>query len=144
MPIFAETETANTISDVESTTTTTTNAVLTPGCRQVILPPGMTKVPHMLHYQNGNEIVQKGIRSILTERGLWDRTNPPKLALARALLRAQPDFSEQMEWMAEIVTGAGHNLIYLPNFIANLISLSICGVPPRPTHADIALTPTRR
>ena len=94
--------------------------VLIPGCRQAIPLPGMKKEIHTLNFLKDDKLVQKGVRQILVDRGLWNEQNPPRLPEAKALLSAQPDFKEQMEWVAETVTNAGHLLIYLPKFHCEL------------------------
>jgi hypothetical protein len=108
------------ISTITPLVTEYESVVVTPGCRQSLLPPGATKVEHSLRFHQGDRLTQKGVRRILEERGLWDRENPPKLAAAKELLSSQPDFKEQMEWVAETVTKEGHLLIYLPKFHCEL------------------------
>ena len=62
----------------------------------------------------GNTL-QKGIKRILQERGLW--TLPEmKLDEARKLLDAQPDFFSQKEWLEETVHLSGHKIIFYPKF----------------------------
>ena len=66
--------------------------------------------------------VQKGVRSILMERGLWDRTL--SLKAAREILQSQPDFQEQREWLAEVV-GENDGFIirlFIQNSTVSLIS----------------------
>ena len=59
--------------------------------------------------------VQKGLVSILKERGMWQAGL--RLAEARKLLQEQPDFQEQGEWLQEIVSRADDCLIdYYPKF----------------------------
>jgi transposase len=58
---------------------------------------------------------QKGIQTILQERQLW-RPNLRK-AEAERLLSEQPDFSEQKEWLEEVVTSnTGFIIDYFPKF----------------------------
>lgn len=65
------------------------------------------------HHVNGR--VQKGIRRILIERGLW----PPgglSLDAARELLRVQPDFASQKMWLQETIESSGSAIILYPKF----------------------------
>jgi hypothetical protein len=65
--------------------------------------------------------VQKGVKTILQERGLWPARNPPKLPEARKLLDAQPDFAAQKDWLGETLGGSsGFNIIYFPKFHCEL------------------------
>ena len=50
-------------------------------------------------------LVTKGLETILTERGLWNK----KLSAdeARELLNSQEDFQSQMEWLESVVREAG-------------------------------------
>ena len=81
--------------------------------------------------------VQKGVKTILEERELWDMLQGRKLLLcpncrdgnpvgdniyccARRLLSEQPDFKQQKEWLAETVEGAGHSIIFFPKFHCEL------------------------
>lgn len=60
--------------------------------------------------------VQKGIRRILDERGLWPAAGLT-LNDARELLANQPDFREQKEWLTETVLSAnGTQVIFFPKF----------------------------
>ena len=58
--------------------------------------------------------VQKGVRSILQERGLWAPTL--SLQAARKLLSEQPDFREQKEWLHEVVNENNFIIDYYPKF----------------------------
>jgi hypothetical protein len=58
----------------------------------------------------------KGVRTILEERKPWPNDCPLPLAVARELLANQPDFSEQQEWLREIVESRGHIIDYYPKF----------------------------
>jgi hypothetical protein len=80
--------------------------------------------------------LQKGIKAILTERGLWrdiprlnldcaacsadtpDPTN--KACCARRILSEELDFQAQTEWLSDTVTGAGHQIIWFPKFHCEL------------------------
>ncbi|KAI3648086.1 hypothetical protein MP228_005940 [Amoeboaphelidium protococcarum] len=77
--------------------------------------------------------VQKGIQTILQERGLWPekatfnlkckqvcngQTNDPCCALW--LLQNQPDFKAQKTWIEEIVSEAGHVFIAFPKYHCEL------------------------
>jgi len=81
--------------------------------------------------------VQKGVKTILEERELWDMLQGRKLLLcpncrdgnpvgdniyccARRLLSEQADFKQQKEWLAETVEGAGHSIIFFPKFHCEL------------------------
>ena len=68
---------------------------------------------HVQKMQNDSG-VQKGVKTILIERGMWAPTM--KLPDARALLDDQPDFAAQKEWLQEIVEGAGHEIIFVPKY----------------------------
>lgn len=77
---------------------------------------------------------KKGIRTILSERGLW--RNELKLecdackshttletvldCCARRLLSQQPDFKAQQEWLTEAVQSSGHRIIFYPKFHCEL------------------------
>ena len=74
--------------------------------------------PQEMQFMRGGKLVQKGIKSILQERGLW--TDSLKLPEARKLLAEQPDFRQQQEWVVETLTKAGHHIIYLPKFHCEL------------------------
>ena len=63
--------------------------------------------------QNDSD-VQKGVKTILMERGLWVPTM--KLADARTLLDALPDFAAQKAWLQERVEGAGYEIIFVPKY----------------------------
>lgn len=59
--------------------------------------------------------VQKGVRTILKERGLWNASL--KLAEARMLLSIQPDFSAQKSWLEETFGSEdGFLLDFYPKF----------------------------
>ena len=57
---------------------------------------------------------QKGIRTILQERGLFEPG--VKLDEARKLLASQPDFASQKPLLNETVEAAGHRIIFYPKF----------------------------
>ena len=81
------------------------------GCRvtqslQYAIQPGQPKA------------VCKGIKTILTERGLW--TNDMNLTSARVCLASQPDFLAQGEWLREAVEGAEHHIIFYPKYHCEL------------------------
>lgn len=58
---------------------------------------------------------QKGLKTILEERGLWHPSTKKKDAVA--LLQRQPDFLEQKEWLSEIVTALpGFQIAFFPKF----------------------------
>ena len=69
--------------------------------------------------------VQKGLRSILQERGLWPAAGLD-LKTARQLLAEQPDFSKQRGRLVDVLVEAGQKVLFLPkfhcefNFIENL------------------------
>ncbi len=67
----------------------------------------------MFKIVDGNPI-QKGIQSILTERGLYD---PKKdLPYHKKLLALQPDFKAQRSWLCELIEGRGHKVVFFPKF----------------------------
>ena len=57
-------------------------------------------------------LIQKGLRSILIERGLW--TEGMNTQDAKKLLNNQPDFYDQKPRLMEIIDAAGHLGIFLP------------------------------
>ena len=63
-----------------------------------------------------DRVVQLGIRSILDERGKWNPTFPLLLDAAKALLKEQPDFAAQEEWLTEVVKASGGRILYYPEF----------------------------
>ena len=61
------------------------------------------------------ECKPKGLRTILTERGLWDHTLSRNSAME--LLQQQPDFQEQSCWLQEVVSKHEGSLIdFYPKF----------------------------
>ena len=103
-----------------------------------------TRIPHKMHTDEG---VQKGVKTILTERGknLNTRNLPMNLlcqpcksnitdadratniangsderCCARYTLSQEPDFLEQEEWLTEKVKQAGHRIIFFPKFHCEL------------------------
>ncbi len=62
--------------------------------------------------------VQKGVKTILTERGAW--VDGMSLEEARHALSLHADFQEQKEWLAETVEAAGHRIDYFPKFHCEL------------------------
>lgn len=67
----------------------------------------------MQHEVNG-KMLQKGLRTILTERGLWRNGLLKQDALE--LVRNQPDFKAQKPWLNELVNSAEHEIIFFPKF----------------------------
>jgi hypothetical protein len=73
-------------------------------------------------------VKQKGVRTILQERGIWDNKllldcdfckshahGPRKInCCARRLLSLQPDFLNQREWLRETIENRGHAILYFP------------------------------
>lgn len=57
---------------------------------------------------------QKGIKTILMERGLW--RDGMTAQTAKALLADQPDFKNQRPWVVETCENANHMAIFLPKF----------------------------
>ena len=78
-----------------------------------------------MQYDNG---VQKGIKTILTERGFWReglklecKENCPKAnCCARGILSVQPDFANERNWLQTVVEERGHSQIFLPKFHCEL------------------------
>ena len=70
-----------------------------------------------VHHLQTEDGVQKGLRTILLERGIWPDSG---LCLkdARQLLNDQDDFKSQKDWLTETVDGAGDgmNIIFFPKF----------------------------
>jgi hypothetical protein len=70
------------------------------------------RIEQPMQHANG---VQKGVRTILMERGLWSPTL--KLPTARKLLSEQPDFASQQSWLKETIeTDEGFLLDFYPKF----------------------------
>lgn len=68
-----------------------------------------------MQFDSAKGRIQKGLRRILQERGLW----PAKglsLKEARELLAMQADFASQQSWLAETVSSFGHQIILYPKF----------------------------
>lgn len=61
----------------------------------------------------------KGLKTILTERGLWPAGGLRKDD-ACTLVAAQPDFLAQREWLRETIENAGHTVDYYPKFHCEL------------------------
>lgn len=59
--------------------------------------------------------ILKGLKTILIERNLWPDTGLTRDA-ARDLLRSQPDFQSQKEWLEETVTDAGFAIDFYPKY----------------------------
>ena len=75
------------------------------------LRPDGTRVVQTMTTESGK---QKGIRSILQERGLF--VSGMKLDEARKVLSAQPDFDAQRPLLVETVEDCGHSIIFYPKF----------------------------
>jgi hypothetical protein len=69
------------------------------------------RVPQTL-YSSG---ILKGLKTILTERKMWPDRGLNRDA-ARDLLRCQPDFQGQKEWLEETVTDAGFAIDFYPKY----------------------------
>ena len=68
------------------------------------------KVEQVMQHEQGQ---QKGLRTILQERGLW--RNTLRKEDAERILAEQPDFEEQQEWLQEVVTAEpGFIIDYVP------------------------------
>jgi hypothetical protein len=68
------------------------------------------RVNHPMEYQGK----QKGIRRILSERGLFKQGM--QLPKARATLSQEPDFASQLPLLRETVVGEGHMIMFFPKF----------------------------
>jgi len=82
--------------------------------------------------------VQKGLKTILMERGLFfdehghglpkichaceahEKAYNTERCCARYVLSQQPDFLAQKEWLTEVVTVLGHNIIFYPKYHCEL------------------------
>ena len=72
-----------------------------------------------MQFNSANNLaVQKGLRSILMERGMWN--GMWRKHEAQAALSAQPDFTAQQEWIQEVIHTAEHSVLYLPKFHCEL------------------------
>ncbi len=60
------------------------------------------------------KVVQKGVKYILMERGLWKPGMKAEEGLK--ILSEQPDFVKQMPHLIEIIANSGHLGIFLPKF----------------------------
>ena len=60
--------------------------------------------------------IQKGVKSILTERGLFTQNHKINLKEATLLLAEQPDFKEQKGWLEELVEMNNHMIVFFPKF----------------------------
>ena len=68
-----------------------------------------------MQYENG---VQKGIKTILEERGCWELGM--KLADAKKLLSSHTDFAASKEWLQEIADSHEVLINYFPKFHCEL------------------------
>jgi len=91
--------------------------------------------------------VQKGIKTILAERGLWpanslrldcpNECSPSSDCCARKLLSTQPDFIEQRSAIQEVVEKNGHIFDMYPKFHCELNFIErIWGEAKRTTRAE--------
>lgn len=62
--------------------------------------------------------LKKGVKTILLERGLWKSSL--NLQSARELLSMQEDFKAEREWLEQIVTNAGCEILWFPKFHCEL------------------------
>jgi len=89
-------------------------------------------VPQLMQGADGK---QKGIKTILEERGLWNTLQHKVLSCdlcksghppgninccAKRLLSEQTDFKEQKEWLQDTVERYGHSIIFFPKFHCEL------------------------
>jgi hypothetical protein len=61
--------------------------------------------------------VEKGLKAVLLERGLWVHGLP--IADAKALLQCQPDFLEQGSWLEQVVQARGYAIDFTPSIIVS-------------------------
>lgn len=88
--------------------------------QKMIYPPDHPSFPDM----------PKGIKAVLTERGLCDKDLRGKCAnkcdvgsiacCLKRILELQPDFREQTSLVQEVIEAAGHMCIFLPKFHCEL------------------------
>lgn len=73
----------------------------------------------------------KGIKAVLSERGLWQpglclvcpsdvRCSDTLSCCARTVMSRQPDFVAQRGLLEEVITAAGHKIIFYPKFHCEL------------------------
>ena len=74
------------------------------------------RIQQCMQFSDSNgKSIQKGTRSILLERDLWE-TVGMSANYARKFLASQPDFLEQKEWLEETVLNKFHQIIFYPKF----------------------------
>jgi hypothetical protein len=97
---------------------------------------------------NGESIVQemmsaegkqKGIRSILTERGLF--VGRMELKEARNILSKQDDLREEKSLLEETVSSKGHEIIFIVNFILSSTLKRCFGVLAKFSPGKIVIIP---
>jgi len=118
--------------------------------RTVVAAEGVVQqlVPDQLQVMVNNHGEPKGLRTVLMERGLWrdgmllecnsckrkDSDDERQLleqagvfggrgrnfCCARGVMRKQPDFVAQREWLREVVENKGHKIIYYPKYHCEL------------------------
>lgn len=82
---------------------------------------GDERIEQSMYVMRNNGVkIPKGLTAVLSERSLI----PPGLKLtkekASEILRAQPDFKEQREWLAEVVLQRRHSIDYYPKYHCEL------------------------
>ena len=95
----------------------------TPKLRETVY--GVGNIRQEMQRQDG---VQKGIKTILMERGLWKAGMLLDCkgeclgndCCARKLLAAQPDFAGEKNWLQTVVEARGHVQVFLPKFHCEL------------------------
>ena len=93
----------------------------------------------------------KGIKQILSERGLWRRgecrlcrdrsTDPLRVDCCRKIISLQPDFLAQRSALDEMIENSGHVCIFFPKFHCELNFIErYWGARPNDLHEIVVIT----